>query len=98
MVVEIMGLFSFRCRASLPTTMVPAAENRGSAAPSGAGDSTAQAQPLLKVIRANADGMHEAREGGGNEGQNGRTSGNARPQAETDGTEFPCVRLLVPAG
>lgn len=42
--------------------------------------------------------MHQAQEGGDSEGGAGRTSGNAGPRAGTDGTEIPCVRLLVPAG
>lgn len=42
--------------------------------------------------------MHQAQEGGGREGGLGGTSGKARLQAGMDGTEIPCVRLLVPAG
>lgn len=42
--------------------------------------------------------MQQAQEGGGSKGGLGGTSGKARPQAEMDGTEIPCVRLLVPAG
>lgn len=61
-------------------------------------DSTARAQALLAVIRADAGWKPQAQEGGDSQGRIEGTSGNARLGAQRDGTEIPCIRLLVPAG